>query len=239
MVVKFPPGVQHRRFTIADYHRMIDLAILPENLPVELIDGELAVKAERRSAPYRGTARIERYPFSPEEVRRLRAAGLLSPTDMVERRDVEEWRPMSIGIPHCACVDLVNFTLMLALATVARVRIQNPVVLDTTEPEPDASVVRHRADNYRTGKPEAVDVYLIVEVADTTLDYDRDVKGPTYARNGIPEYWIVDLNSNTILVHRDPRPDGTWADVATRRRGDTLEVAALPGVTIAVADILP
>src|SRR4051812_36679691 len=122
MVVKLPPGVRYRQFTVHEYHRMIDLAILPENLPVELIDGELAVKAERRSAPFRGTARIERYPFSPTEVRRLRAAGLLGSSDLVEQRDVEEWQPMGIGDPHCECVDLLNNLLVPALAGVARVR---------------------------------------------------------------------------------------------------------------------
>jgi hypothetical protein len=239
MVVKFPPGVQHRRFTVADYHRIIDLAILPENLPVELIDGEVVVKAERRSALYRGTAAIERYPFSPAEVRRLVAAGLLDPKDVVELRNVEEWQPMRIGDPHCACVDLLTYVLTVALAAVARVRIQNPVVLDTSEPEPDASVVRLRPDNYRGGKPQAADVLLIVEVADTTLSYDRTVKGPRYASNGIPEYWIVDLNSDVVLVRRDPQSDGTWAAVTPHGSGDTLTIAALPGVSIAVTEILP
>src|SRR6266480_1050298 len=116
MVVKIPPGVQYRRFTIADYHRMIDVAILPEDLPVELIDGEVVVKGEYRSAPYRGTALIERYPFSRSEIRRLRAAGLLGPTDVVEQRGTEEWRPMTIGDPHCVCVDLLNNLLTPVLA---------------------------------------------------------------------------------------------------------------------------
>lgn len=239
MVVKFPPGVQHRRFTVADYHRMIDLAILPGNLPVELIDGEVVVKAERRLAPFRGTSRIERYPFSPLEVRRLRAAGLLSPTDLVEQRNVEEWQPMPIGDPHCVCVDLLTNLLVLVLAGRAWVRIQNPVVLDTSEPMPDVSIVQLRPDAYRGGKPQPADVFLIVEVADTTLAYDRNIKGPLYARNVIPEYWIIDLNSDTVLVHRNPQPDGTWATVTTHGRGDMLTVAALPTVTVAVADILP
>jgi hypothetical protein len=237
MVVKTPLGVQYRRFTVDEYHRIIDLAILPEDLPVELIDGEVVVKGEYRSAPYRGTALIERYPFSRSELRRLRAAGLLSPTDVVEQRDVEEWPAMTIGDPHCECVDLLNSVLTLALAGVARVRVQNPVVLDTSDPEPDVSVVRRRS--YRAGKPQSADVYLLVEVADTSLDYDRNVKGPLYARNGIPEYWIIDLNSDTVLVHRGPRPDGTWATTDARRRGDTLDLAALPGVSVPVADVLP
>jgi Uma2 family endonuclease len=146
---------------------------------------------------------------------------------------------MSIGDSHCVCVDLLNYVLTLALAAVARVRIQNPIVLDTSEPEPDVSVVRLRPDNYRSGKPQPADVFLIIEVADTTLGYDRNVKGPRYARNSIPEYWIVDLNSDTVLVHRNPQLDGTWASITNHIRGDTLDIAGLPGVTIAVADILP
>ena len=124
---------------------------------------------------------------------------------------------MPIGDPHCECVDLLTNLLTVALAALARVRIQNPVVLDTSLPVPDVSVVQKRS--YAGGKPQPADVFLIIEVADTTLSYDRNVKGPTYARNGIPEYWIIDLNSDTVLVHRNPQPDGTW-EISFEEHGD-------------------
>src|SRR3954454_9718365 len=108
MVVKSLPGVRYRRFTVDEYLRMIDLAILHEDLPVELIEGEVVVKGEYRSAPYRGTALIERYPFTRGELRRLRAAGLLGPNDLVEQRTSREWPIVTIGDPHCLCVDLLT-----------------------------------------------------------------------------------------------------------------------------------
>ena len=70
------------------------------------------------------------------------------------------------------------------------------------------------------------------------VDFDRDVKGPLYAENGIVEYWIANLDDRCLEVRRQPRSDGTYADVRTLRPGDTADVAALPGVTVAVAEIL-
>jgi Uma2 family endonuclease len=239
MVIKFPPDVQHHRFTVDDYHRMIDLGILTEEHPLELIDGEVVWKANRRSPQWHGTAHIERYPFTADEYRRLLDAGILSPSDRVEVNEGELGERMTIGDAHCTCVDRCQDLLHDTIGRRGLVRIQSPIVLDVHEPEPDISVVHRRSDYYRSGKPQAADVLLLIEVADSSFDFDRDVKGPRYARNGIPEYWIVDLNTDTVLVHRGPQPDGTWATTEMRRRGDALAVAALPGVAVAVADILP
>src|SRR5207253_3267753 len=104
---------------------------------------------------------------------------------------------------------------------------QDPVRLDDSEPEPDLSVLHFRSDDYASGHPTAAEVYLIVEAADSSFDDDRDVKGPLYARNLIPEYWIVNLNDDTVHVHRGPQPDGTWTSVQQLARGATLTVAAL------------
>ena len=79
---------------------------------------------------------------------------------------------------------------------------------------------------------------LIIEVADTSLDYDREVKRSLYAEAGIPEYWIVNLAENCVEVHRQPRPDGTYQDVQTLRRGQQVEIQGLPGVTLALAELL-
>jgi Uma2 family endonuclease len=239
MVVKFPPDVQYHQFTVDDYHRMIDLGILTEDHPLELIDGEVVWKANRRSPQWHGTACRERYPFSAEEYGRLLEAGILTPGDRVELSRGERGERMTIGDPHCACVDRCLDILHRAVGLGGLVRVQNPVVLDVHEPEPDLSVVTRRPDYYRLGKPRAADVLLLIEVADTSFEYDRDVKGPRYARNGIPEYWIVNLTDDTLHVYRGPQPDGTWAVSETRRRGDMLTAAALPGVAVAVADILP
>ena len=146
---------------------------------------------------------------------------------------------MTIGDPHCACVDKLNDILHRIVGLRGLVRGQNPVVLDPNEPEPDVTVVQRRPDFYRAGKPRPADTLLVIEVADTSFDYDRDVKGPHYARNGIPEYWIVNLNDDTVHVFRDPKPDSTWGSTQQLARGGTLTIAALPGISVAIDDILP
>jgi len=82
------------------------------------------------------------------------------------------------------------------------------------------------------------DLLLVIEVADTSLEADREVKRPLYAENGIAEYWIVNLAEACIEVHRQPRADGTYQEVRTLRRGQTLDVAALPGCTLAVDQVV-
>jgi Uma2 family endonuclease len=118
------------------------------------------------------------------------------------------------------------------------VGVVNAIVLADSEPEPDFALYRFQDDFYTSGKPRPKDTFLVVEVADDSVEFQRDVKGSLYASNGICEYWVVDLTTDTVHVHRNPRPDGTWADVTTQHRGDTLTIAALPGVSVAVADIL-
>lgn len=83
------------------------------------------------------------------------------------------------------------------------------------------AVLRYRADGYRARHPHAADVLLVIEVADTSLDHDRDIKLPLYARAGIPEVWLVDLTGDRIAVQRDAGPDG-YRDASILTRGDTL-----------------
>jgi Uma2 family endonuclease len=79
---------------------------------------------------------------------------------------------------------------------------------------------------------------LVVEVADSSLEVDREEKSPLFAENGIVEYWIVNLVDKCLEVHRQPRPDGTYADVQTLRTGDSVSITSLPGLTFQVADLI-
>jgi Uma2 family endonuclease len=117
--------------------------------------------------------------------------------------------------------------------------VQDPIKLADSEPEPDFTVLTLRADDYASGKPESDDIYLVVEVADSSLDYDRDDKGPIYAENGIAEYWIVNLIDRCVEVYRDPQPDGKYVSVQILQAGESITLSKLPSVTVAVADILP
>ncbi len=116
--------------------------------------------------------------------------------------------------------------------------MQGPLRLPLLEsiPQPDAVVFRRRPD-FLARPPRSEDVLLLVEVSDSSLAYDRDVKMPLYARAGIPECWLVDLNSGTLFVYRQPTPDG-YRDVRAYRRGESVAPEAFPESKFAVTEIL-
>jgi Uma2 family endonuclease len=239
MVIRLPPGVQHHRFTVDDYHRMIDLGILTEDHPVELIHGEVVYKADARSPEFRHTATTERYRFTVDEYERLIRAGILAEEDRVELIHGEVVKKMSIGPRHAAVVKRLIRLFGGQIQGRAQLGAQDPVHLADSEPEPDLSILRPSPDDYEAHHPTPADVFLLIEVAESSFVADRDIQGPLYARNGIVEYWIINLNDDTVHVHRGPQADGTYASVQQHARGATLTVAALPGVAVAVTDILP
>jgi Uma2 family endonuclease len=173
------------------------------------------------------------------EYHALGEAGVLTENDRVELIHGEVVEKAMIGPRHAVCIGRLHRLFERRAGGAAVVRTQNPVTLADSEPEPDACLARPHPDEYLSGHPTPADTFLIIEVADTSLNYDRDVKGPLYASSGIPEYWLIDLNSDAVTVYRNPRPDGTWGDVTAHARGETLTVAALPGLAVAVADLLP
>ena len=183
------------------------------------------------------TARRVPHRFTVQQYEKMGDVGILNENDRVELIRGEIVAKMTIGNPHIACVNRLTRILVRALGDRAIVSIQNPVRLADSEPEPDVAVLAPRADDYSTDKAGPADALLVIEVADSSLDYDREVKGPLYAENGIAEYWIADVVARVLEVRRRPQPDGTYADVRTLRPGDTADVAALPGVTVAVADL--
>ena len=172
------------------------------------------------------------------EYYRMGEAGILSEDDRVELIEGELIAMAPIGSDHSGTVNGLTRLLVLNVGNGGVVAVQNPVRLsDHTEPQPDFSVMRPRADNYRRSHPRPEDVLLIVEIAHSSLNYDRAIKRPLYARHGIPEYWVVDLAAGEVEVCRDPKGD-TYAFVSRIGRGGVLEPALLPGVAISVAAIL-
>jgi Uma2 family endonuclease len=166
------------------------------------------------------------------------AKGILGENDRVELIRGEIVPKMPIGDPHIARVTRLTRLFVRGLGDRATVSPQNPIRLSDSEPEPDITLLIPRDDDYASGKATPADILLLIEIADSSLDYDRNVKGPLYAENGIVEYWIVNLIDDCLEVHRQPQADGTYADVRTMRRGDTTEIVALPGLRIAVEDVL-
>jgi len=184
-------------------------------------------------------AKLPPFRFSVDQYDRMIEMGILDKDDRVELLRGEIVPKMPSNPPHAGIINRLNRLLGPQVLGRAIPGVQNPIRLKDSQPEPDLSVLRPSPDDYGTRHPTPADVFLLIEVSESSLDRDRDLKAPLYAENGVTEYWIVSLDNHTVLVHRDPRPDGTWAAVTARTRGETLDVAALPGVSVAVADVLP
>ncbi|GBD09860.1 hypothetical protein HRbin22_02122 [Candidatus Thermoflexus japonica] len=120
----------------------------------------------------------------------------------------------------------------------AIVSAQDPIRLGPhSEPQPDVALLRPRPDFYASAHPGPEDVLLIVEVAETSADYDRTVKIPLYARHGIPEAWLVDLAEERVEIYRQPGPEG-YREIHIARRGDMVSPALVPGLAVAIEEIL-
>jgi hypothetical protein len=181
---------------------------------------------------------LSRHRFDVDEYHAMVRAGILMEGDRIELIDGELVEMHTIGSRHLACVIRLTHLLVPPLAGRARVSIQGSMRLDRySEPEPDVLVLRPRADDYASAHPGPADVLLAIEVADTSLAYDRTVKLPLYARAGIAEVWIVDLEARAVEVHREPSADGYRRFELVRER--RIVPAAFPDLELELADILP
>lgn len=184
-----------RRWTREEYHRLDELGVLPEDEPVELLDGQLIVAEPK-------------------------------------------------GRPHVTMVRLAARLLTRVFGDGWVVYAQDPIALDDeSEPEPDVVVVVGGELDYLDDHPARP--ALVVEVAETSLYYDRGRKGSAYARSGLPDYWIVNLVDWRIEVYRRPATDNSaelgwrYLDVGLFTPGNTIVPVARPDVVVAVSDILP
>lgn len=195
-----------------------------------------ATLAKRRSTPD-----VRRRRFTRADYHAMGKAGILGHQERLELIDGEIYVMSPIGRRHAACVDWLMEALFASggLAGRARVRVQNPMAeSDHSEPQPDLMLLAERADRYATGHPAPDEVLLLVEVADSTLDFDRRTKMPRYAADGIREVWLVDLVHDRIEVYTDPAPDGYRT---TRRveRTESIAPAALPDLRLEAGRIIP
>lgn len=165
--------------------------------------------------------------------------GILSATERVELIDGQILAMSPIGSRHAACVKRINHAFAQALGRQAIVSVPDPVRLDRhTEPEPDIALLRYREDFYRTSHPTAKDILLIVEVADSSAAVDRSLKKHTYARHGIPEFWIIALEEACLEIYHEPTATG-YNRQQRLASGDTLYLQAFPDLRFAVADLMP
>ena len=182
-------------------------------------------------------ADIHRHLFTVDEFARMGEAGVFAEDDRVELIDGEIREMTPIGPTHAVVVNLLAELLITRLAGRAYVSIQNPVRLDRhTEPQPDLAVARRRLDAYASRHPEAGDLLLVIEVADSSLRYDRVEKVPRYGGAGIPETWLVDLAAEAVAVYTDPGRDG-YAREQVRQRGDTIAATGVPELRLQVDEM--
>jgi Uma2 family endonuclease len=180
-----------------------------------------------------------RFRLSVDQYRKMVECGILTESHDVELIRGEIIPKMSKGDLHAWCLKVL-IRLFGGLSNgQATLSVQDPIYLADSAPEPDFSLLVYRQDCYQHAGPRPADALLVIEVADSSLDYDREVKGTLYAENRIAEYWIVNLVDQCVEVHRGPRPDGTYADIRTLRVGETISPVLLPAVAVAVGDLIP
>lgn len=182
-------NIQRRLFTVEEYDRFIEVGVLTEDDPVELINGEVVN---------------------------------MSP----------------ISSLHAGCVARLTSLLSFRLGQQAVIWTQNPVHIDRySEPEPDVAVLKFRNDFYSKSLPRPADVLLLIEVADTSLAYDQQVKVPLYAKAEIQDVWVVDVENRLIYVYRSPA-GGEYQETLTHKPGDVLVPVAFPALALRVDEII-
>ncbi len=183
-------------------------------------------------------ALLTRRRFTVEEYHQMAQAGIFSEDDRVEliKGEVVEMTP--IGSSHAACVKRLNQLFSQRVGDRALISIQDPIRIDPhSEPQPDVALLQLRQDYYASTHPNPKDILLVIEVADTSANYDRDVKIPIYAQAGIVEVWLIDLAKTCVEVYREPTSQG-YERVQIVRRGERLTPQAFPQLEVTADEIL-
>lgn len=176
--------------------------------------------------------------FTVAEYYAMADAGILSENDRVELLDGDVIVMPPIGDWHAGGVKFFNNTMLPKLLGRAMIAVQDPVRLDEySEPQPDMMLLLWRDDFYRSGHPRPADVLLLIEVADTSVGYDRNSKLPVYARAGIPEVWIVNRPARRIESYSEPSGD-TYSAVRHFSPGGSITPQAFPDIVMEVGHII-
>ena len=217
-----------RLFDVDEYYAMADAGILAHGERVELINGRIFLK-------YEGKPRL----FNVDEYYAMAEAGILVPDERVELIDGEIIPMSPMKSAHASSVGSLDYELTSQLGRRAQVRAQIPVRLDgVTEPEPDIAVLKWRDDFYAHAHPGPGDILLIIEVSDTTLHQDRNVKLSLYARFGIPETWIANIREHHVELYSRPS-DGEYQSSRIVGMDQTLTLPGFDDVSLPVIRIFP
>jgi len=178
------------------------------------------------------SVQIARRHFNVAEYYKMAAAGVFSEDDRVELIEGEIVEMNPIGSRHAACVGRLTELLGRLVVGEAIVWVQNPVqVSDYSEPLPDVALLKRRDDFYAQANPRPSDVFLIVEVADSSVEYDRGIKIPLYAQASIPEVWLVNLPKETVEIYSQPL-EGEYREIRLIKRGESLSAKSIPSLTL-------
>ena len=184
------------------------------------------------------TAALPHRKFTVDEYHRFIETGVFSAEERLELWEGEFIEMSPIGKKHASCVNYLIEFLRDRLGKAVIISPQNPIVLnDFSEPQPDICLLNRREDFYRQNTPTAQDVLMVMEIADTTLRYDRDVKFPRYAASGIREAWLIDLENDRVEIYSEPTVNG-YSLVRILHRGQEAHSTIFPEIQISVEDIL-
>ena len=176
---------------------------------------------------------LPRHKLTIEDYHRMGESGILNEDDRVELIEGELVDMPPIGSKHADCVS--RLTRLLIRQTEAVVRVQDPIQLPGySEPEPDIAIVCNRS--YAQDHPGTKDVLLLIEVADSSLDYDRMIKVPLYAHHGIPEVWLIDVQNERMEIHRQPSLEG-YRLTLRPAKDESVSPAMLPEVGVRVTEV--
>ncbi len=176
--------------------------------------------------------------FTTDDYHRMIETGILGEDDKVELLEGEIVTMAPIGSLHAACVKRLNRLFSEMLGTDIIVGVQDPVTLGRhSEPEPDIALLKPRLDFYASGHPQPEDVLLVVEVADTSSAFDRKIKLPLYAKAGIRESWLANLDEECVEVFSKPSQEG-YGRIEIFRKGEAILSGTFPDKAFNVDDIL-
>ncbi|WP_017293797.1 Uma2 family endonuclease [Geminocystis herdmanii] len=149
---------------------------------------------------------LPRKKFALEEYHQIIASGVLREDYLIELINGEIFEMSPVGFRHASCVKKINYLFAEKLGSKVIIGVQDPIKLnDNSEPQPDLVLLKPRDDFYANQHPTPEDIFLLIEVADSSIEYDRNFKIPIYAENKIKEVWLVDLNQNLLEVYQNPQ----------------------------------
>lgn len=181
---------------------------------------------------------LTRHQFTADDYHRMRTAGIFAADDRLELLDGEIIRMSPIGPLHASIVRRLHALLRHMHLNQWIVSVRDPIQLsDLSEPQPDIALLHYRADYYATSHPQPSDIALLIEVSDSSLEYDRAHKLPRYAASGIPEVWIVATEQQYVEQYFHPA-HGIYRTKQVWVHGETITSHALPTVSIALEAIL-